>query len=157
MVSPKDFAIERKDGKGTGTGHGDASANYPPNVLYRAFITQTNGKSSKPNSHNAPCTHFQLFAYEIPYSSRKYRQNKARQRRGKCWPSPSPSNSGQKTPERKGRGGVAAAVGDVRDKEQREDREKIRNLVHPKSVPTRSTTLTCRTNTNDQGGATTTS
>jgi hypothetical protein len=39
MVSPKDFAIERKDGKGTGTGHGDASANYPPNILYRAFIT----------------------------------------------------------------------------------------------------------------------
>jgi hypothetical protein len=33
MVSPKDFAIERKGGKGTGTGHANKSSNYPPNVL----------------------------------------------------------------------------------------------------------------------------
>jgi hypothetical protein len=52
MVSLKDFAIERKDGKGTGAGHANPSSNYPPNLLSRVFITQSNGKSSKPNSHN---------------------------------------------------------------------------------------------------------
>jgi hypothetical protein len=75
MVSPKDSAIERKDRKGTATGHANQCFNYPANVLSRDFTNGRIRKFSKHNPHHAPGSQFPLFASEFLYSSRTCRHN----------------------------------------------------------------------------------